>query len=297
MKSKSRHVPVNYSSIVAIPAVGGPVDTSKLFQAGHDDSSLSPIDQFIENTLPLNLMWVSKDKSKHLERFEGVLLVLGYVSAVESFMRALIRRILVVDLHSMECCQALTVSFSAAKIHTPEMLPDALLEEQVFSGEKGITTGLTKFLNVAIHDAKLKDLIAQYDNICEVRHCCVHRFGKLGTKNAVALGLETHQNLIEKPVELTYDAIESIANLVATMAKGINNEVMAFVLKRSATSRLKQRDKVGIGWTWKETIDKPRYASYYSIFASIKEAAPSAPASVMYRLFKATFKKAGSNRS
>ena len=297
MKSKKRHAPVNYSNIVAIPAVVLPVDTSKLFQAGHDDSFLSPIDQFIDNTLPLNLMWLRKDKAKPLERFEGVLLVLGYVSAVESFMRALIRRVLVVDLFSMEHCQALTVSFSAAKIHKPETLPDALLEEQVFSGDQGIVSGLAKFLNIKIEDKTLNERVTQYGKICEVRHCCVHRFGKLGTKNAVALGLDAHKDLIEKPVELTYDAIESIANLVTTMVKGINNEVMASVLQRSAKSRLKQKDKVGIGWMWKELTDKPQYTAYYSIFASIKEATPSATASKMYRLFKAAFNKVGKKKT
>lgn len=285
MTAPLRHVPANYSSMVPIPAPTTRLDTCTVFQVSHDDSMMSPIDQFIENTLPLNLMWAKRKPNERFERFEGVLLVLGYVSAVESYMRALIRRVLVVDDVAKEQCHTFTVSYAAARVHEPAMLPEALLEEHAFSGAKGIKNGLTKFLGVEVaQDRALVELIDQYGDVCEIRHCCVHRFGKLGTKNAIELGLERHQALIEKPVELGRSSIEVIASVLATMVKSINNHVMAAVLQRSVC-----RKGTPSPWTWNERKDWSLYGSYYSIFASTQEASPSATQAVMYRLFKGEF--------
>ncbi|TDR38423.1 hypothetical protein DFR29_12195 [Tahibacter aquaticus] len=289
MTAPLRHVPANYSSMVPIPAPTTRLDTCTVFQISHDDSMLSPIDQFITNTLPLNLMWAKRGPTERFERFEGVLLVLGYVSAVESYMRALIRRVLVVDEIAKEKCHSLTVSYAAAQVHGSDMLPEALLEEHAFSGAKGITSGLIKFLGVDVApDKALVDLIDQYGDVCEIRHCCVHRFGKLGTKNAVELGLESHRALIEKPVELGRSSIEVIASVLATLVKSINNHVMAAVLNRSVWP---SRNGSSSPWTWIERKDWSLYRSYYAIFASTKEASPSATCAVMYRLFKNEFKQ------
>lgn len=162
MSTTSYHVPANFSSIVAVPAVPQRLDTCQVFQVSHDDSLLSPIDQFIVNTLPLNRSWLTRDPQQEFERHEGLVLVLGYVSAVESYMRALIRRVLLVDPVAQKTCQTKVVTYAAACVSKPELLPEALMEEHVFSGEDHVTQGLSKFLAVEVKDAALKDLIEQY---------------------------------------------------------------------------------------------------------------------------------------
>ncbi|MCV4861498.1 hypothetical protein OFB63_36165, partial [Escherichia coli] len=55
---------------------------------------------------------------------------------------------------------------------------------------------------------------SEFMKVCELRHCCVHRFGKLGSKNAIRLGLAEHMKHLEKPIILNNDDLEQIAFIV-----------------------------------------------------------------------------------
>lgn len=131
----------DFANLVAVRPLIGVIQTGALFDADHDDSDVSPIDQFIENTLRLNRMWVVRQADEVIETELGILLVLGYVSAVESFMRALLRRVVFIDPYCQKNCEKAVLSYGAAKHQRQEMLPEALLEESVFSGKKGIIEG------------------------------------------------------------------------------------------------------------------------------------------------------------
>ena len=288
--AKPNAISADFSAIVAVREVKHVLDTRLLFDADHDDSLISPIDQFIENTLRLNKMWVSKDANTVLESELGILLLLGYVSAVESYMRAMIRRLVAIDPFSQKHCENLQLSFAAAVHHKAPMLPEALLEESVFSGKKGITGGLLKFLDVDAKSSKaLNRLLEQYDLVCELRHCCVHRFGKLGAKNAVVLGMASHKEFLEKPLSIKAGAMGTIADLLFIVVKSINNEVFSAVMKRTATSLI--AGQKGIGWTWNKAKDRRLFGQYYTIFYTKRDAQASPPQAELYERFRGVFHK------
>lgn len=291
-------ISTDFAAIVAVRATTFNLKTSLLFDGQHDDSTISPFDQFFENTLRLNKLWVTKGPEFVLEPELGILLLLGYVSAVESYMRALIRRIVDVDPYAQLNCENQMLSFAAALHHKTSMLPEALLEESVFSGKKGILTALTKFLDVDMNQNKdVISLLDQYDAVCELRHCCVHRFGKLGTKNAVFLGLQGHKEFLEKPLKLGVADIGTIADLLLTVVRIINNELFKRVLIRTVTGIQKGAVKIGPDWTWNKSNDRARYRRYYDIFATVKDAQPSPSAGDLYERFRAVYRQAGKAKS
>jgi hypothetical protein len=145
--------------------------------------------------------------------------------------------------------------------------------------------------------ASTKTLVGQYDAICQLRHCCVHRFGKLGAKNATALGLARHSQFLEKKVVIRKTDMVDIADLLFALVKTINNEVFGFVLKRSATSKLGHGPSVGIGWTWKVREDAKLFQKYYSIFVSKNDATPSPSQRDVYEKFRAAHQKVGAQRA
>lgn len=282
----------DFANLVAVRPLIGAIQTGTLFDVTHDDSDVSPIDQFIENTLRLNRMWVARQADEVIETELGILLILGYVSAVESFMRALLRRVVFIDPYCQKACEKAVLSYGAAKHQRQEMLPEALLEESVFSGKKGIIDGLKKFLTFDLKDKALVELLNNYNSVCEIRHCCVHRFGKLGTKNAIELGLSNHKQFIEKPLKLKVSDAASIADLLTTLAKSLNNEIFRFILERTATgTELNIGNGKGIGWTWNKAKDRKMYGSYYKIFASRLDAAPTVEAGELYDRFRSIFSK------
>ncbi len=286
----------DFAAIVAIPKFDKQIDIASLFHTAHTDAAISPIDQFIENCLPLNLLWAKEiDQTKDVAPEMGFLLILGYVSAVESFMRALIRRVILCDPFSQKCCESLPISFGAVLHHEEDALPDALLEESVFSGKVEIIKALTRYIGFTIpNSSALAELLNQFEQICQLRHCCVHRFGKLGTKNAIALGgLTLHKACLEKPIRLTGSSTEAIARLVFILAKSINTEVFRFVIARSATGDFGVAGQCGIGWTWDAEQDSARFAPYYSVFATEKDAQKSPDMAEMYERFRTAHHKTG----
>lgn len=282
----------DFANLVAVRPMISVIQTGALFDDSHDDSDISPIDQFIENTVRLNRMWAARQADNFIETELGILLILGYVSAVESFMRALLRRVVFIDPYCQKACEKAVLSYGAAKHQKQEMLPEALLEESVFSGKKGIIDGLRKFLTFDLKDRALIDLLDNYNSVCEIRHCCVHRFGKLGTKNAIELGLSSHKQFIEKPLRLKVSDAASIADLLTILVKSLNNEIFRYVLERTATGvELNGGGGKGLGWTWNKAKDRKLYNAYYIIFASKLDAKPTVAAGELYDRFRSIYSK------
>ncbi|MBI3480040.1 MAG: hypothetical protein HY016_06755 [Nitrosomonadales bacterium] len=286
----------NYASIVAVRAPKAKLDTAQLFDGVHMDKDASPVDQFLDNCLPLNKPWASLQESEEVPPELGRLFLLGYVSAVESYMRVLIRRLVNCDPFTQIRCENFPLPYGAVLHHEKHVLPDALLEETNFSEEKSIPKALAKFIDMPNLSSGTTDLLGEFDKICQLRHCCTHRFGRLGVKNGTALGLSAHSKFLEKPILLKKAALEDIADLTFTLVKSINNDVFAFVMKRSATVKLPFHEKPGIGWTWHKTHDRERFKQYYDIFCSMKDATPSSSAGDIYELFRKTYQMVGKAR-
>lgn len=286
----------NYASILTIRAPEGRIDTSQLFDANHQHNTNSPVDQFLENTLLLNKHWTNLGSDEEIPSELGRLLLIGYASAVEGYMRSLISGLVCVDPFTKEKCSAYQVPFAAALHHTSELLPEALLEETSFSTENVISNTLTKFVDVTIVNNSTKLLLEDFNLLMQLRHCCTHRFGKLGIKNATILGLSLHSPLLEKPVKLDKAAMSKIADLIFTLVKSINNEVFELVMKRSATKKLGSNSFPGIGWSWNIARDRTTFNRYYKVFRSEKDATPSPPAEQVYRGFRDEFRLVGKSK-
>lgn len=268
----------DFSAIVTVRPPSDGFDTSAFFSKT-GSVTYSPIDEFLKNAVSLNKLWTTA--TGEIEEQLANLVLLGYVSAVESYMRSLIRSLIIIDPLVQKKCESLQVSYTAAIHHRKTLLPEALLEETVFSGKDKIISSLTKYLDLSKPTGSLGTLLDRYESICQMRHCCVHRFGKLGVKNAIALGLEGHKSLIEKPVALNKDDLSQIADSLFSLVKSINNQVFAHVLQR-----LVGEDKSTFHWTWDYSKDKKMFMKYYNIFKSKEDAIKSPPANVLYNRFK-----------
>jgi hypothetical protein len=286
----------SYATIVTVPARRQRIDTSCLFDATYQDAGMSPVDQFVEDTVLLNRHWTGLPNGQEVAPELSRLLLIGYASAVEGYMRALIRKLVHVDPYTSEQCAKHQVSFAAAIHHSRDMLPDALLEEASFSSEGAIAGALSKYIGFGNLTGATRALLDDFEMLMHLRHCCTHRFGKLGVKNATALGLHSHGALLEKPIKLDKTAMETIADLTFTLVKSINNDVFGFVMKRTATTRLPSRDSVGIGWAWHLARDRARFMAYYDIFCSHLDATPSPAADDVYRLFRDEHRRVGARQ-
>ena len=273
-------ISADYSAITTIGICGTPCsNTVNFFDCNHVEKPGSAIDAYIENCKEINKLWGTvADVSPEFSR----LLLLGYVSAIESFLRSVFRSIINTDAKAQADAHSFVVPFGAVLYHSKETVAESLLEGISFSSEQAIKSALNKFLdNPSIRD-DIKTMLKEFEKICQMRHCCVHRFGKLGTQNGISLGLATHSKALEKPLVLSKDDLGNIASWLMSFAKAINNFMFGILLERSTSEKNPYR----IDWHWNYTKDRAKFLRIYNLFVTAKDGTLSPEAEDLYERFK-----------
>ncbi|MCA3060568.1 MAG: hypothetical protein ING60_12210 [Rhodocyclaceae bacterium] len=250
MASQSR------STLVVSAAQANPsLDTQLLFDATYRESKGSALDEFITRLEALNKL---APKPTNFDVYQGQLVMLGVVAAVESYFRTIFRRLISVDPICQQVVQKKDVSYGAAMHLSKELLPEAILERVSFVGRESIVASLRDYLGVKGNlPPDLELAIDDYARVCQLRHCAVHRFGKLGASNAIALGLSDHSNLLEKPLKLDYVSLQNAIAISTGLVKSINNFLFNELL-----SRIPPED-----WTGSYSQDRVIFRKYYYLFS------------------------------
>lgn len=269
----------DYSAITTIGSLGTIcVNTVELFNCDYVENADSAIDAFIENCKEINKIWAGLQE---ISPEFGRLLLLGYVSAIESFFRTVLRSIINTDAKAQSDAHSYVVPYGAVLYHNKNTIAEALLEGYSFASEKDVKAALTKFLDTTPTEA-IKTMLVEYEKICHLRHCCVHRFGKLGTQNGIALGLEQHSTALEKPLSLDKKKLEDIASWLMSFAKAMNNYMFLTLLERS----LSDKNPYKIKWSWFYSKDRAKFEKLYKLFKTSKDSNPSPDAKELYERFK-----------
>lgn len=273
---------INYKYRINDYSKSSKLETQGLFDTDFKESNISPIDTFFEKTTELNKLIADPDD------FPGQLaglILLGYVSAVESYFREIIRKLILIDTASKRKCEKHNLTYGAAIIYDSEMLPEAMLENCSFAGSKNIEESLKNFLGITKGDysSDLNEALEQFSKVCQLRHCSVHRFGRLGSNNAIALGLEDHKEYLEKPLKIEFDPLQQIFLVCNNTVKEINNFLFEKILDRNVSEGL-------YSWEWDLRKDKNEFVKYYNLFVSEKNPPRQIPSlKKAYEEFRKTF--------
>ncbi len=257
---------------MVLPGISG-FDISQTIHTNYKEEKVSPIDAFLKKGLELNRLLTTTTPPVILSN----LIILGYVSAVESYFREINRRLILIDEVANENCEEKKISFGTvmAQIGNVEILPEALFEEISFASKKNIISALNTFLGIVVNESLNPDLnltLNQFSEVCELRHCIAHRFGKFGSRNAISLGMKKHKVNIEKPIQCNYNSLQEIITICQNTVRIVNNFLFDKILMRCL---LDQKRKVNprITWTWDYSIDKILFQKYYYTFNSKLEVA------------------------
>lgn len=270
------------------------LDTSVWFDATHSSQDLSPIDEFNENLAAINILYLQADARNEYTATLGGLVYLGMVSAAEGYFRSLLRRLILTDEMCAENAATRTVSYAAAVHHQPDLLPEALLEGVSLASKKNVAAELRTLCNISQMGKNgevppsLEKLFQNFEDICQVRHCGIHRFGKLGSQQALRLGMEKHKPLLEKPLRLTVTHLQDIAEALEALIRAVNSYCFFDMLKRTHDASPVGKAKVTLyrqSWTRDWESDRDRFTRFHSIFASTRANASSVSANVTYDAF------------
>ena len=287
LESAAEMASKEFFEMCKLEAITSPFETSNKFDVSHNDNGLSPIDLFITNTKQLNKL-VSESYTPVL----GNLILLGYVSAAESYIRSLIRKLILCDEYISVLVSEKNLSYAAALHHKKEILPEALLEGFSLASPHNVFEALKELIGMKGNRPNPLVLPSlEFRKDCELRHCCVHRFGKLGSNNAIRLGLASHTKSLEKPILLLAEDVDRIAFIVDNFVRSINNYVFKFLLERS----VKNKDDSGticyeVEWSWEYAKDKKRFNKYYKVFSSQEDVYKSMGIRKAYEKFREALK-------
>lgn len=268
----------DFSAITTLGSLNSDwLETATLFNTASLSSSLSAIDNFLTNSAQINRLWINENS---VSSEFGRILLLGYVSAVESYFRSLFTSIINGNVFAKANAHSSTISFGAALYHKKSFLPEALLEGYSFAGKDDVKKAFNKFLCTDCKDISPELFV--YEKICQIRHCCIHRFGKLGSQNGIVLGLEYHKNFLERPLNLDKIKISEIANWLTSFVKSVNNYAFKVLLDKS----IDPSNQYKINWSGTFSKDKSRFKALYNICATTQDAIPSPGIEEMYNRFK-----------
>ncbi len=249
--------------------------TAALFDVNHIESKQSAIDQYLARLASINLLTPNPSE---FDPLQAQLILLGVVAAVESYFRTLLRRLITLDAECQICSEDQPVTFGAAMHLSKTMLPEALLERVTFVSESSLTDAIRQFVGIKGNlPADLVTTFRDYATVCQLRHCAVHRFGKLGVKNAIFLGLNAHKPGLEKPLLLTYSSLQDAIAISTGVVKTTNNYLFNEVLSRMPSAIWAK--------TWGK--DKLTFLRYYELFADTVSSTKAIPARDLYTLFQA----------
>lgn len=273
--------------------------TNSLFDQSYTDSNISAMDTFLQKNTELNKLLLDPNNiSSELTNLKtrrklsetayttlvsfitntstvspvlANLILLGHISAVESYFREMLRRVILIDEHAQDACREKLLTYSAALTHKREALPDALLEQTNFAASYNITEALKEFLGIkGTFPSSITTSLKDYSNVCQLRHCIVHRFGKLGIKNAIQLDWHTHKIHIDKPIKTNWSSIQEVSQICLNLIKEVNNFTWQFIMMRQIAEGTFNnfKKKSTIAWTWDWKKDKKKFKTYYDIFFS-----------------------------
>ncbi|WP_449430257.1 hypothetical protein [Pseudomonas putida] len=274
------------------------LDTATWFNRAHPHTECSPIDEFVANLYAINRLYLGAEARKEYSSMLGSLVYLGMVSAAESYFRSLLRRLILTDQVCMSNASNRMVSYGAVLHHSDDLLPEALLEGISLASTKNVAGELKSLCSITQMGKEggvpnhLQLLFDNFESICQIRHCGIHRFGKLGSQQALKLGIDNHAPLLEKPLNLTVLHLQDIAEALEALVRGVNSHCFADIIKRTHTAGPGGRDKKLYPEAWEMDFDtdKARFMKYYSIFAASAEPLKSQPADTVYSAFMAFVK-------
>lgn len=260
--------------------INSKLDTAAWFDHTHVATECSPIDEFIENLYGINRLYLQAESRGEYKPILGSLVYLGMVSAAESYFRSLLRRLIIADPVCQSNASSRSVTYGAVLHHQDHLLPEALFENLSLASTKNVASelkvlcGITQMTKDGGTPSQLRLLFENFESICQIRHCGIHRFGKLGSQQALRLGIESHSLLLEKPLTLSVAHLQDIAEALEALIRGVNSYCFADIIKRTYTSGPGGRDKAQMYaelWQMDFTADRERFNRYYEIFAASKD--------------------------
>jgi hypothetical protein len=232
----------------------------------------SPIDdyyEYVEHVLTLGQEEDLKNSSTL-----GRLVLLGLVSGVETYFRAILAELLRQCPLARRCAADQMIPFGAVSHYGPDSVALALFDTGSLAGADEVVQRTRKLLGLDIpkDSPSLLAALSEYDKICHLRHAAVHARGNLARRNLMALeiGATSKQLALEVSLAGLHEAGAACHSVVRAYNR--------FTYRRTV-ERWIGNDLLSGSWQ----LDKSSFQPLFDLFRSKRDAVGPARAYDAYR--------------
>ncbi|RDI31860.1 hypothetical protein [Lentzea flaviverrucosa] len=225
----------------------------------HKQNPQAPIDNYYEAAEAITLVG-------QLELLEqspvlGRLLLLGHVSAAETFLRAILVGLLNVCPLSRAHAGTQMVPFASLGYYGEEEVAYGLFDGTSLAGAGEVKKAVKKLTDIDVQTSgACNDVLNKFDQLCHLRHAAVHAHGSIGTANATALGVVSSSGRLS--LEINLARLHEAAMICRSFAQEINQVLFIRTFERWRNAGLLTRDY---------PVDQATFSKLYSLFRSKKD--------------------------
>ena len=204
------------------------------FAVSAANDSESPFDQFNAShvsLIQLTAVVAAAELSDDAIEMLGGQILLGYVSAVEQFLRSTISQMMMVCPLLRRENHDQMVRFGAIDYYSRDQLGFALSEGVSFSEGATIRKQLDARIGVRVETgSSLENSINEFELLCQVRHSLIHSRGNLNSRNASQLlPLSTQGHHV---IQTDIDSLQSAASVATNLVRDVQLELFRSTIWR-----------------------------------------------------------------
>ncbi|MBK5502237.1 hypothetical protein [Peribacillus sp. TH14] len=234
----------------------------------------SPIDNFYE----ICTKYVKLTKPEIVGEYPDItrLLIMGYVSAVEEYLRNVFCYVINICPQARDKASDKMIKFGSVDYYDLSKIAEGLFDASSFASGKEIKSKTRELLDIDIKENSSLDVaMKEFNKICHLRHCAVHSGGILNGHNAKELGLSRDD--VKSVLKPDLIAVQEALLVCYSFVRAFNQHVFEKTLERwknklslitgnwAAENELFTKF-VNIFWS---TTDNGEIANYKKIFRKV----------------------------
>jgi len=229
-----------------------------------DGGKKSPVDQYLNSQREILLLGSKEMLEAH--NVLGRLLIVGLVSAVEAYVRAILSACLELCPVCRKHASKQNIPLGGVLWHGVSGFSRSAFEHNSFASRDELTSAFKKYLNLDLPDKRFGTVLSEFEQICQLRHGIVHGDGLLPGRNAVLLDIEK----FEDPMRIVarFQELQDVAAVLNMTVLSLNRFLFPILCQRWAED---WRNRVD----WKKSMSGRLFTQVWDLFHSTNWATTS----------------------
>ena len=196
-------------------------------------SDASPIDEYYDSNERTMLLGTPEAIAASPQL--GRLLLLGHVSAVETYFRTVLVRLLAICPEARKHAGSAVIPLSSVYYYTGTDVTFGLFDGVSLAGLSEFKKALQKSTGYSIDGTAAVAALGAFDDLCHLRHAAVHAQGSVSSASAMALGV--HVDARRFRVEIDFARAQEVAIVCRSAVQEVNQVLFEKTLAKWHTTR------------------------------------------------------------